>query len=129
MEFKGRLSGHQKTRLQNLFDMMYRPSEIANELGISKRLFYRVYLPLGCPHERDHRNHVWINGAQFRDWIMEYYSESKLKEDEAFCLTCKHPVKILNPTQHQKSGLIYLVCKCPECGRKISKILERKFES
>ena len=128
IELRGRLSGKQKTRLQNLFDMMYRPSELANEIGITKRQFYRVYLPLGLPHEKDHRNHVWINGCVFREWVLDYYQEVKLKENEIFCLTCKRSVEIVNPTQYEKSGLIYLICDCPICGRKTSKILERKFE-
>ena len=33
IELRGRLSGQEKTRLQNLFDMMYRPSELAEEIG------------------------------------------------------------------------------------------------
>ena len=87
MELRGRLTGQQKTRLQNLFNMMYKPSELAEEIGISKRQFYRVYIPLGLPVERDSRNHVWINGMVFKDWIQEYYKKVKLKKTEAFCLT------------------------------------------
>lgn len=126
IELRGRLSGQQKTRLQNLLDMMYRPSELAEEIGFEKRQIYRVYLHLGLPHERDHRNHVWINGISFRKWILDYYPKQKLKENEAFCLTCKHPVEIENPSHKKKTGLVYLECNCPICGRKISKIIDRK---
>lgn len=128
VELRGRLSGQQKTRLQNLFDMMYRPSEIAKEIGITKRQFYRAYIPLGLPHERDHRNHVWINGCMFREWVLDYYQKVKLKENEAFCLTCKKPVEIKNPDQQKTSDLIYILCTCPICGRRLSKILDRKVE-
>ena len=127
IELRGRLSGQQKTRLQNLFDMMYRPSELADEIGFDKRQIYRVYLPLGLPHDRNQRNHVWINGLVFRDWILEYYKKVKLKENEAFCLTCKKPVEIINPIHNEIHSLIYITCDCPHCGRKLSKILTRKM--
>ena len=128
IELRGRLSGQQKTRLQNLFDMMYRPSEIAKEIGITKRQFYRVYLPLGLPHERDHRNHVWINGCVFREWVSDYYQKTKLEENEAFCLTCKKPVQIITPDHKKKFDITYIICNCPICGRKLSKIIDRKPE-
>lgn len=128
IELRGRLSGQQKTRLQNLFDMMYRPSELAEEIGITKRQFYRVYIPLGLPVKRDSRNHVWINGLVFMDWILEYYKKIKLKENEAFCLTCKRAVEIIEPIHNEIHSLSYITCNCLLCGRKLSKILTRKFE-
>ena len=128
IELRGRLSGQQKTRLQNLFDMMYRPSELAEEIGITKRQFYRVYIPLGLPVERDSRNHVWINGLVFKEWIFEYYKKKKLKNNEAFCLTCKDAVEIIDPLHNDIHSLSYITCYCPRCGRKLSKILTRKIE-
>ena len=128
MELRGRLSSQQKTRLQNLFDMMYKPSELAEEIGINKRQFYRVYIPLGLTVERDSRNHIWINGMVFKNWILEYYKKVKLKENEAFCLTCKEPVEIVDPEHHEIHSLYYLTCHCPNCGRKICKIINRKFD-
>jgi DNA-directed RNA polymerase subunit RPC12/RpoP len=126
-ELRGRLSGRQKTRLQRLLNMMYRPSEIAEEIGFEVRQVYRVYIPLGLPHERDERKNIWINGVVFRDWILETYQKTELEDHQAFCLTCKQPVPIQEPEKHEKEGLIYLTCHCPECGRKIAKILEKEF--
>ena len=128
IELRGRLSGQQKTRLQNLFDMMYRPSEIAEEIGFEKRQIYRVYIPLGLPVERDSRNHVWINGLIFKDWIIKYYKKMRLKENEAFCLTCKKAVDVTDPIQNEIHSLSFIICICPICGRKLSRILTRKFE-
>ena len=127
IELRGRLSGQQKTRLQNLFDMMYRPSEIAEEIGFEKRQIYRVYIPLGLPVERDSGNHVWINGMVFKDWILEYYAKVKLKENEAFCLTCKKPVEIIDPIYKEINLLYFITCVCKNCGRNISKIITKKF--
>ena len=127
IELRGRLSGQQKTRLQNLFDMMYKPSELAEEIGFEKRQVYRVYISLCLPVERDSRNHVWINGMVFKDWILEYYKKVKLKENEAFCLTCKKPVEIINPIHNEIHSLFYITCDCPNCRRKLSKIITKKF--
>jgi hypothetical protein len=65
--YKGRLNGDQKKRLKNLFDMMYSPREIADEIGFNKGQIYNVYLKEGCPHERDDRRQIWINGLAFRE--------------------------------------------------------------
>ena len=39
--------------LAKLFDMLYTPAEIAEEIGFNKRRFKRVYLPADCPHSYD----------------------------------------------------------------------------
>lgn len=126
IELKGRLSGRQTSRLQSLLNMMYRPSELAEEIKFEVRQIYRVYIPLGLPHERDDHNHIWINGVVFRDWIQETYQETKLTENQAFCLTCRKAVEIEDPVNHKKEGLEYLTCDCPQCGRKLSKITDKK---
>ena len=59
---KGRLDGNQRNRLVRLLNMLYSPSELANEIGFTKRQVYRVYIPLGCPHEKDSKGRNWING-------------------------------------------------------------------
>ena len=110
---RGRLKGGQRHRLSRLLNMLYRPSELAEELGINVRQVYRVYIPGGCPHERDSRRHIWINGAAFRNWYDEIYKKRRMARDEAFCLTCKRPVKMANKTLHEKDGLEYWVLQLP----------------
>ena len=126
IELKGRLDGARRTRLGRLLNMMYRPSEIASEVGFNRRQFYRVYLPAGCPQERDARGHVWINGKDFREWYIERYKKLKLDNGEAFCLSCKKAVIMNGENEFEKDGLLYLVCSCPACGRKLSKITDKK---
>jgi hypothetical protein len=64
---RGRLDGKQRNRLKGLFDMLYSPRELAEEIGINKDQVYMVYMPFGCPYERDERNHILINGNEFAD--------------------------------------------------------------
>lgn len=118
----GRLNGKQRNRLKRLLNMLYKPSELAEELGISMDQIYRVYLPLGCPHQRDGRRYVTINGEDFKEWYLLKYKKATIEDDETFCKTCRKAVKIQNPVCKQKDGLTYVLSTCPNCGRKLTKI-------
>jgi len=122
---KGRLDGQQRTRMGKLLDMLYTPAELAEEVGFTVRQVYRVYIPAGCPHERDNKR-LWINGKAFRDWALQVYKKAELPQDESFCLTCRRAVKIVNPERRKEGKLTFVISICPECGRKLSKIIERE---
>jgi hypothetical protein len=122
----GRLDGKQRNRIKRLLNMMYKPSELANEIGINANKIYSVYVPGGCPHERDSQRRIWINGKQFRTWFEEVYAKRGLNHGEAFCLTCKKAVPIVNPNRKNKEGLFYDLCTCPNCGRKLARIVDFK---
>ncbi len=106
--------------------MMYSPRELAEELGINTDQLYCVYMPLGCPEERDEKNHILINGKSFADWYIKVYAKIKLKQDETFCKTCKKGVKIYKPKQKKKDNLSYILSVCPVCGRNLTKITAYK---
>jgi hypothetical protein len=105
--------------------MLYSPSELSRAIGFEVRQIYRVYLPLGCPYKKDSFGRYWINGQEFRFWINDIYKKRELKPNEAFCLTCKKPKKMVSPERHQQGRLFYYLCVCPNCGRKISRIITR----
>jgi hypothetical protein len=121
---KGRLDGIQRNKLKSLFDMMYSARELAEEIGINTDQIYGVYIPLGCPEERDDRNHILINGKAFANWYTKEYQKLRLKDDETFCKTCKKGVEIYQPKKRQKGGLVYVLSVCPNCGRKLTKIIK-----
>ena len=122
---KGRLDGTQKNRLARLLDMLYRPSEIAEEIGFNVRQVYRVYIPAGCPIVKDNDNQTWINGKAFREWIHLVYKKCELKPNQAFCLTCKKPVPMQKPERCQEGRLFFFICICPYCSRKLARIITR----
>ncbi len=122
---KGRLNGDQKNKLVRLLDMLYMPSELAEEIGFTKRQVYRVYIPAGCPTVKDENNHFWINGKAFREWVVEVYKKHKLTSKEAFCFTCYKPVNMVDPIREEDGRLSYFTCYCPNCGRKLAKIITR----
>lgn len=123
---KGRLDGNQRNRLIRLLDMLYTPGELAREIGFEVRQVYRVYIPLGCPHEKDSTGRLWINGAEFRDWVKDLYQKRSLGPDEAFCLSCKKTIKMNSPEKYQKERLSYYLCYCPICGRKLARIITKR---
>ena len=122
----GRLDGSQRNRLGSLLNMLYKPSELAEEVGFSVRQVYRVYIPLGLPHERDSSRHIWINGETFRGWIEQTYPKRKMREDESFCLTCKKPVKIIKAAKKNKGEITYFISTCTNCGRTLTRIIENR---
>jgi hypothetical protein len=117
------LDGQQRLRLEKLLDMLYMPTELAEEIGFTRRQVYRVYVHLGMPHIRDERKHIWINGKEFREWYEATYPRFTLAEGEGFCLSCKKPVKLNKPMKQKQGGLLYWVGHCPKCGRKIPRII------
>ena len=122
---KGRLDGNQRNRLAKLLDMLYTPSELAEEIGFHVRQIYRVYIPCGLPHNRDEKNRIWINGKEFKGWVRDVYQKRELGVNEAFCLTCKKAVKMVNPERKQEGRLFFYICYCPECGRKLARIITK----
>lgn len=123
---RGRLNAQHKHRLASLLDMMYKPSELAEEVGFTVRQVYRVYVPVGCPHERDQSGRLWINGKAFREWALEVYKKRDLAADETYCLGCRSVVKIANPVQKEKARLVYLLGECPDCGRTVARIVTKR---
>ena len=80
---KGRLNGKHRMRLIGLLDMEYKPAELAAEVGFSRKQIYRIYRKMpGFPCRVDGTKHLWINGADFRNWYHRTYPKIEIKSDE-----------------------------------------------
>jgi hypothetical protein len=123
---RGRLKKQQLLNLSKLLDMLYTPAELAEIVGFTRRQVYRVYMHMECPHIYDETHHLWINGAEFREWIHKTYSKTKLAPDETFCLTCKTAVQIIAPEKKISGDITYILSNCPVCGRRLTRIIEKK---
>lgn len=104
---RGQLRGAQRRNLSKLINMMYTPMELGQILDFGRRQFYRVYIPAGCPHERDENGRLWINGVAFREWYFQQYQKINIKENEAYCLACKRIVVVENPETKQAGRYRY----------------------
>lgn len=85
-------------RLSRILDMMYKPKEIASEIGITADTIYRSYLPAGLPHLQDRRG-IWIYGPAFVAWAKETVSKNRhkrapLPDGYAWCMKCNQSVPI-----------------------------------
>jgi hypothetical protein len=126
LKLQGRFNGSQRMRLAKLLDMLYTPAEIASIVGFSRRQFYRVYFPAGCPDKRDTKGFHWVNGKAFAKWYSENYKKVTLSPGEIFCLTCKTPVPIINAETRQRKDLVYITCTCPNCSRPLAKYIKHE---
>ena len=111
------LAREPKLRARGLLDMDYRPSELARELGIDKQMIYRRLIPAGMPHRKDERGNIWLHGLSVAEWVIELSAPSapKMAQDEAYCLGCRKPVKLISPERFQSARNVMLKAKCPEC--------------
>jgi hypothetical protein len=112
-------------RLGRLLCMLYRPAEIASEIGCHVDTVYRSYIPAGCPHARDGTGHIWINGRDFAEWARELTSKSRrpLDDGEAFCLKCNAPVEMAGNLRVSKTNrhLELITGVCPVCGTTVNR--------
>lgn len=123
---RGRLHGDQLRRLPSLLDMLYTPSELAAEVGFTRRQVYRVYIPKGCPHERDKTGHVFINGEAFHRWYRDTYKKLQLAPNEAYCVSCKVVVTMQNPAIEIRGTYKYYKFTCSTCRRTVTRAITNK---
>jgi len=110
-------------RAPGLLPMLYRPSELAEELGVSA-VVVRDWVEKGLPHQRDHRGHLWIDGRQVAEWVTvtrQRPAGSRMAEDQAYCFRCCRAVELRDPVAqyHGKQALLSGVC--PQCGGTINR--------
>lgn len=118
-------------KLSRLLDMLYRPSEIAEEIGTTQDTVYRSYLPAGLPHLRDADGHVWIHGPAFISWARATISKKRsqragLPDGHAWCMKCNLAVELLDPKIKTVNRYIELMqSACPNCGARINRARAR----
>jgi hypothetical protein len=116
-----RLSHAVIVRAPGLLPMWYTPGELAQDLGISVRAI-RDWQRFGLPYRRDERGHLWIDGRQFAAWVKAVCQPRpgrRLNQNEAYCLHCRGPVKLINPTRQRHGNQVTLRGECPQCGNAI----------
>jgi uncharacterized protein with PIN domain len=103
--------------------MLYSSKELGEELGIPARTI-RQWIDLGMPHRRDERNHIWISGREFAQWVEQVRAARKptpLSRDQAFCLYCKQAVRLVETHRIRRGKLTLIQGVCPTCGRTINR--------
>ena len=112
-------------RLVRLMDMMYKPSEIAEEIGVTTETVYRSYLPGGAPFERDKAGNFWLHGTSFSAWVRSVTTKkemSRLADGQAWCLRCRKAVPLVRPRMRFEGRYVKIFQgKCETCGAKINR--------
>jgi ssDNA-binding Zn-finger/Zn-ribbon topoisomerase 1 len=127
---------------RSLLDMMYKPAEIARDLGVTVDTIYRSYLPAGAPCEKDAKGNVWIHGESFANWAKIYLEhrrphgrarvlKEKMLDDQVYCLKCNQvvqPAELHNgrPNGH---GVTNRYGKCPQCGHRVFRFIKVEVKS
>ena len=111
------------TRAPGLLPMLYRPAELAEELGVPVSQVHR-WVKQGLPSSHDKRGHLWIIGTELASWIetmrqLKHKSEPSLAGDEAYCVRCRKPVKLDTAAVTIEGRRALLTGICPECGSPI----------
>jgi hypothetical protein len=110
-------------RAPGLLPMLYTPRELEEELGIPS-CTVRDWTKEGMPFQRDTYGHIWINGIEFAAWVERVRAAKKrvrLARDEAYCLHCKKPVKLIGPVVSLEGKMNRVQGKCPTCGSTINR--------
>ena len=119
-------------KLSRLLNMLYRPSEIAEELGVNVDTVYRGYLPAGLPHTRDDEGNIWIHGLTFADWARQTIAQKKAKrvglpDGHGWCMVCNRPVEMIAPRVKVTNHYLELLqSTCPHCGRTVNRARARQ---
>lgn len=119
-------------KLGRLLNMMYKPSELAEEIGINKDTVYRSYLPAGLPYIQDAQGNIWIHGPAFVAWAKQTVAQAKpkragLPQNHAWCLKCKRAVELNHPTIKEVNRYLELLqARCPSCGSTVNRARARQ---
>lgn len=119
-------------KLTRILNMLYRPSEIAAEIGTTSDTIYRSYLPAGLPHTRDDAGDIWIHGPAFVAWARETVSKRAseregLPDGHGWCMKCNRAVRLDNPTARPVSRYLELLqASCPRCGSTVNRARARQ---
>jgi hypothetical protein len=105
-------------RAPSLLPMWYSRRELAQELEVSVSAI-QWWIEQGLPCRRDERGHVWIDGRQFAIWVntvTRQRSRQALQAHEAYCLNCRRPVALLDPTSICRGKQRLMRGNCSVCG-------------
>lgn len=124
-----RLSREQKLRLRALMDMEYTPQQLADAIGCCCDTIYRRFIPAGCPHRRDSKNHILINGVALARWYQENRPPTvHLATGEAWCCRCNAPVTMQPPFSVKPTNryLELVSGTCPTYGATVNRARARR---
>lgn len=126
-----RLSHAQIIRLGRILDMLYKPSELAEEIDVNVDTIYRSYLPAGLPHIC-RNNTFWIHGPAFVEWAKQtiaarHANHVVLPDGHGWCVKCSGIVAMDNPQIKYTNPYIHILqAPCPDCKRPVNRAVKNQ---
>lgn len=132
-----RISRAMMRRSLRLLDMEYKVSEIAQELKITEKTIYQSWLIAGMPCRRDSTGHLWLHGPAVAKWISlnapitKYTKDDRhvMEDDEAYCMSCRQPVKMERVTRREKWRGAVRVHAVGVCGHKVIRMMRKETKA
>jgi hypothetical protein len=120
------------TTLRMILDMMYKPPELAEEIGVNVDTIYRSWMPAGMPYEIDDRGRYWIHGPAFVGWVKDgkdAATKDMMAPDQGWCTKCKARVQMKDPTIRPITrSLEMMASPCVTCGCTVNRLRKRQYE-
>jgi len=116
-----------RERLGRLLEMRYRPSELAEELGVCVDTVRRGWLRAGAPHARDGAGAVWLVGTEVAAWLEGFTDRPTvtLQAGEAYCLQCRAAVVIEDARREDMGHAVLVRGRCARCGGRVARMARR----
>jgi hypothetical protein len=120
-----KLSRAMMRRSMRLMDMEYKPSEIAEELSVTKVQVIRM-LTAGAPARKDAEGRFWVHGLKFAEWL-ENAAPRKPKDktifadNECYCLQCRKVVPFTE--NRRRNHIVFGTCSH---GHKVTRFISTK---
>ncbi|MBN1372939.1 MAG: hypothetical protein JW987_13465 [Anaerolineaceae bacterium] len=110
--------------------MEYKPSELADELGVTTATIYNSWIPSGLPARCDDTGHFWIVGTDLKTWLESTIEKGKAKspehvvgENDFFCRHCNSWFEASDFRRKPiaRKGVYLKIATCPLCERNIGR--------
>lgn len=119
-----KLTQPQAERLRRLLHMEYTVTELAEEIGCSRRIIDRA-IAEGCPHHKN-TNRLYVVGDTFAGWYRTQAQREQTKitlaPNEGYCLHCRKATPLIEEHSEPNSkGVVLVRGRCGICGKKVSR--------
>lgn len=123
MSYYLNLSWPQRARLSRLLSMEYTVRELADEIGCARSQIEHA-CDIGCPFRETANGRCFVVGTEFAAWYESLLAERRqpLAEDEAYCLRCRRPVRVVGASVAAcENGVERVTGRCAQCDATVNR--------
>jgi len=114
-------------KLSRLLNMLYKPSEIAELIGLTTETVYRTHLAAGAPYKKDSKGNILIHGLEYAAWAKSTFQDrkmGKMEANQAWCFKCNRATELKRPIPVKFTRYITMLQgSCSVCGAKVNRAI------